>query len=74
MDSFLLKRGLTVPSPTPQNIIDASNYYAAWAFRHRRDPTGAEAFWSEAEKFMNAYCDSQQNYDLPIVIGNDAGD
>jgi hypothetical protein len=71
VDSFLLKRGLAVPSPIPQNIVDASNHYAAWLFRHRRDPTGAEAFWSEAEKFLNAYCESQLDTCSPFAIGED---
>jgi hypothetical protein len=74
-DSYLAKRGLTSASPTPQNIIDASNHYAAWLFRHRRDPAGADAFLKEAEKFLDAYCDSQTaSLELPIVIAQDTGD
>jgi hypothetical protein len=72
VDGKLSKIGLTVPSATPQNVIDAADYYCAWVFRHRRDPTGAEAFWSEAEKFLNAYIESTQtSKDLPIALGQD---
>ena len=35
VDSLLRQKGLTVASPTPQNIIDASNYFAAWMFRKK---------------------------------------
>jgi acyl-coenzyme A synthetase/AMP-(fatty) acid ligase len=55
IDSLLKRQGLTVPISTPQNIIDASAHFAAWLFRRRRDPAGAEAFWSEANRFIDAY-------------------
>jgi len=59
IDSLLKYEGLSVPSPVPQLVADASAHYAAWLFRKRRDPTGAEAFWAEADKFLTAYIESE---------------
>jgi hypothetical protein len=58
VDSLLKQKGSAVPATTPQNIIDASKYFAAWLFRRPRDPVGAEAFWEEANKFLDAFVDS----------------
>jgi hypothetical protein len=59
VDSLLQQKGLTVSAPTPQNIIDASNYFAAWMFHKKRDPQSSWIFYTDAERFLNAYCDSQ---------------
>ena len=59
VDSLLLQKGLTVPSLVPQNIIDASNYFAAWMFRKKRDPQSSWIFFTDAERFLNAYIDSK---------------
>lgn len=59
IDSMLEPHDLTVPAVTPQNIKDASAHFAAWLFRHRRDPTGAEAFWVEANRFLDAYISTE---------------
>ena len=77
MVSLLLQRGLSVVSPTPQNIIDASNYFAAWMFRKKRDPQSSWIFYTDAERFLNAYCDSQVavvGSKLGIVKVNTVGD
>jgi hypothetical protein len=72
VEGMLARQGLTVSSPTPQNIIDASNYFAAWMFRKRRDVPSSWIFFVDAEKFLNSYCDSQQTAaDLPIAISQD---
>lgn len=60
VDSLLKAMTLTVPASAPQNIIDAANYFAAWAFRRKRDPAGAEAFWVEADKFLSAYIEAEK--------------
>lgn len=60
IDSLLKYKGLTVPVSTPQNIKDASKHFAAWLFRKRRDPVGAEAFWEEADKFLQAYINAEE--------------
>jgi hypothetical protein len=44
VDGLLACEGLTVPSPTPQILSDATKYFAAWEFRRRHHPAGAEAF------------------------------
>lgn len=60
IDGLLKKLDLTVPESVPQNIADASAYFAAWLFRRRRDPTGAEAFWAEANRFLDSYIDVEE--------------
>ena len=55
VDGFLAREDLSVPSPVPQLVADASAHYAAWLFRRRRDPDGAEAFWAEAERLLTTY-------------------
>ncbi len=59
IDSLLKQKALDVPSPVPQNISDASAHFAAWLFRRRRDPVGAEAFWQEASRFLDVYSETE---------------
>ena len=59
VDSLLKQKGLTVPSPVPQNVADAAAYFDAWMVRRRRDPVGAEAFWVEANRFLDAYAEAE---------------
>jgi hypothetical protein len=66
IDSLLAKRGLTVPSTTPQNIKDASAHFAAWLYRRRRDPAGAKAFEEEAKAFMDAYIGATLKKGIPF--------
>ena len=60
IDSLLKQKGSSVPSPVPQNIDDCSKYFAAWLFRRRRDPAGAEVFWVEANRFLDAFVESEE--------------
>ena len=55
VDGFLKPKNLTVPAVVPQLIEDASKFFAAWMFRRSSDPVGAEAFWVEANRFLDAY-------------------
>ena len=59
IDSLLKPSGLSVPETVPQNIVDASAHFAAWLMRKHADPAGAEAFWVEAQRFLQAYIDSE---------------
>ena len=67
IDSELSKHDLTVPGTVPQNVEDASAHFAAWLFRHRRDPAGAEAFKIEAEPFLRAYIETQGEVAFKVV-------
>jgi len=67
IDGLLKKSGLSVPALTPQNIMDASAYFAAWVFRHRRDPSAAEVFWVEAHKFLDVYVSAEDGAALRMV-------
>ena len=55
VDGFLKPKELVVPAVVPQLLVDATKFYAAWMFRRFSDPVGAEAFWLEAGRFLDAY-------------------
>jgi hypothetical protein len=59
VDGFLKPKLLTVPAAVPQLIRDATKYFAAWMFRRFADPVGAEAFWVEANRFLEAYVEAE---------------
>jgi len=67
VDSLLKPYDLTVPATVPQNIVDASSHFAAWLVRRKRDPTGAEAFWVEADRFLHAYISAEG--ELAFLVG-----
>jgi hypothetical protein len=69
IDSELSKHSLSVPESVPQNIVDASAHFAAWLFRHRRDPTGAAAFWEEGSRFLSEYIET--NMEIPFKAVSD---
>jgi hypothetical protein len=67
--SLLEPHDMVVPASVPQNIKDASAHFAAWLFRHRRDPGAAAVFKEEAEAFLQAYIESAA--ELPFKVVND---
>ncbi len=60
VDGLLSREGLTVPSCVPQMLADATKFFAAWDFRRRRDPVGAEAFWNEANRLIGVYVEAEK--------------
>jgi hypothetical protein len=67
IDGLLKKSSLTVPDSVPQLVADASAYFAAWLFRHRRDPSAAEVFWVEAHKFLDIYISAESGAGFRMV-------
>ena len=63
VDGQLKAEGLSVASPVPQLIKDASKFLAAWSFRRKRDPAGAEAFWVEGQRFLQNHIDGNPSAD-----------
>jgi hypothetical protein len=59
VDGFLKPKELLVPIVVPALIKDASKFFAAWMFRRFSDPVGAEAFWVEAQRFLDAYIEAE---------------
>jgi hypothetical protein len=59
VDGFLKPKELSVPVVVPQLIKDCSKFFAAWIFRRFSDPVGAEAFWLEANRFLDAYIEAE---------------
>lgn len=53
--NLLKAEGLAVPIPVPQSVADAAAHFDAWLVRRRRDPVGAEAFYVEATRLLEAY-------------------
>lgn len=72
VDGLLSREGLAVPSPVPQILIDVAKYFAAWVFRRRRDPVGAEAFWNEANRLLGVYVDSEKEPYVGVVYAGSA--
>jgi hypothetical protein len=66
VDGLLKSKRLVVPVVVPQLVKDASKFFAAWMFRRFSDPTGAEAFWVEANRFLDAYVEAE----LEIYVGS----
>ncbi len=60
VDGFLAREGLAPPSVVPQVLVDAAKFFAAWDFRRRRDPVGAEAFWNEAVRILGVYVEAEK--------------
>ena len=67
VDGFLKRESLTVPAVVPQLVVDATKYFAAWDFRRRRDPVGAEAFWEEANRFLETYVATEGEVAFKVV-------
>ncbi len=67
IDKRLERHDLAVPNEVPQLIKDASIHFAAWLFRKRRDPTGADAFKAEAEEFLNTYIEDESEVAFSVV-------
>ena len=65
---ILKKSDLTVPASVPQLVVDASAHFAAWLFRHRRDPDAAEVFWVEAHKFLDTYVEGEE--EIAFKVGS----
>ena len=60
VDGILSREGFSVPLLVPQILADATKFFAAWDFRRRRDPAGAEAFWIEANKILCVFIDGEK--------------
>jgi phage gp36-like protein len=67
IDKLLAKDKVSVPAEVPHVIADASAYLAAWLFRRRRDPVGAEAYYAEAIKFLEVYASSEGEVAFKVV-------
>jgi hypothetical protein len=59
VDGFLKPKGLVVPVVVSQLVVDATKFFAAWMFRRFSDPVGAEAFWVEGQRFLDAYLEAE---------------
>jgi hypothetical protein len=60
VDGLLKARDLAVPAVVPPLVADSAKYFAAWDFRRRRDPVGAEAFWIEANRLIDVYVGAER--------------
>jgi hypothetical protein len=66
VDGFLKAKTLSVPSAVPELVVCSTKFFAAWEFRRFSDPVGAEAFWVEANRFLDAYVEAEAS---PYVGG-----
>ena len=59
VDGMLKTAGLTAPVQVPQLVLDATKFFAAWAYRRVRDPVSAAGFWSDAQQCIQTYIESE---------------
>lgn len=73
IDSILKARGFTVPlSSVPQNIEDASIYFAAFYFMERRAPHEENvSFYDRAMDFLNKYISQSPEDEIAFIVGTD---
>ena len=69
--ALLKVKNLTVPASVPQLIMEATAWLAAWEFRRTSDPIGAEAFWVEAQRFLELYVQDQDEGEIAFKVGSD---
>jgi hypothetical protein len=50
---------LVVPVVVPQSVKDATKFFAAWQYRRRRDPEGAQVFYYDAQETLRTYIDAE---------------
>jgi hypothetical protein len=67
IDGLLKPKRLVVPVVVPQLVKDASKFFAAWMFRRFSDPVGAESFWVEANRFLDAYIEAESQIYVGMV-------
>ena len=60
IDDLLAAVGLLVSSVVPNTIKKAAKFFAAWEYRRRRDPAGAQVFWFDAKEALQEYIDAQK--------------
>jgi len=58
--NLLKTERLPVPAPldvsaVPQSLRIAAKNFAAWKYRRRRDPEGAQVFYYDAQEALNGY-------------------
>ncbi len=67
VDKKLEPYSLNVPTSVPQHINDASRYFAAFLFRKRRDPNGADVSKATAEEFLAIHVENEQEIAFSVV-------
>jgi hypothetical protein len=60
VDDLLKASGFVVPSVVPITITKATKFFAAWEYRRRRDPLGAQVFWYDAQEAIQEYIAAQK--------------
>ncbi len=60
VNTLLKIAGFTVPSVVPSSIKKAVKFFAAWEYRRRRDPEGAQVFYYDAQEALQEYIGAQK--------------
>ena len=58
--NLLKAADLEVPLEIPQSVKDSTKFFAAWQYRRRRDPEGAQAFWYDAQEALKGFIDAEK--------------
>ncbi|HSV49535.1 MAG TPA: phage head-tail connector protein [Candidatus Acidoferrales bacterium] len=67
--NLLKAADLEVPLEIPQGVKDATKFFAAWQYRRRRDPEGAQVFWYDAQEALNGYIAAEKSDDDEPYVG-----
>jgi hypothetical protein len=67
--NLLRAADLPVPTEIPQALKDATKFFAAWQYRRRRDPEGAQVFWYDAQEALNEYIAAEKAHDDDPYLG-----
>jgi hypothetical protein len=63
--NLLRQAKLSVPLPSdvsevPDSVRIAAKNFAAWKYRRRRDPDGAQVFYYDAQEALNGYISAER--------------
>ena len=70
VDNLLKQAGFVVPSVVPTSIKRAAKFFAAWEYRRRRDPAGAQVFWFDAQEALQEYIGAQKVVEGEPYVGS----
>jgi hypothetical protein len=65
--NILKAAGLEVPSLVPDSVGIGAKNFAAWLYRRRRDPEGAQVFYYDAQEALKDYVNAEKPSDVPYV-------
>jgi hypothetical protein len=69
VDRLLQVQDLAVPAEVPTTVKRAAKFFAAWEYRRRRDPEGAQIFWYDAQEAVREYVEAEKAAGVAPYVG-----